>query len=140
VVDGASHRRGRIRGPPLMNLPRDERLCVCVCVWLGVKKRRRRRNRREAELVCVRGSARGRGGAEGGMGGGGNKLSHCRKVCSSKSHLPTCTRAVPEGCRGQRARRPPAERSDRVSAPVNKLAAVTVTDTGDAVPFFFFLL
>lgn len=30
---------------------------------------------------------------------GGNKLSHCREVCSSKAHLPTCTRAMPEGCR-----------------------------------------
>lgn len=38
------------------------------------------------------------------------------------------------GLRGQRARRPPAERSDHVSTPVNKLAAVTVTDTGNDVP------
>lgn len=25
-------------------------------------------------------------------------MSHCRKVCSSKSHLPACTRAMPWGC------------------------------------------
>lgn len=30
---------------------------------------------------------------------GGNKLSHCKKVCRSKSHLPTCTRAMPQGRR-----------------------------------------
>lgn len=30
---------------------------------------------------------------------GGNKLSHCREVWSSKAHLPACTRAMPEACR-----------------------------------------
>lgn len=31
-------------------------------------------------------------------GCGANKLSQCRKVCSSKSHLPMGKRAMPKGC------------------------------------------
>ena len=69
-----------------------------------MKRRSRNRGGGTGGGVCVFGSAEEeeeeeeeemwRAGAR-----GGNKLSHCRKVCSSKSHLPTCTRAMPEGCR-----------------------------------------
>lgn len=63
--------------------------------------RRRSCNRRGGTRggVCVLGSVCVHAEGGGWVGGGGNKLSHYRKVCSSKSHLPTCTRAMPEGCR-----------------------------------------
>lgn len=39
------------------------------------------------------------------------------------------------GLQSQRSRYPPAEHSDHISTSVNKLAAVTVTDTNNTVPF-----
>lgn len=90
MADGANHWRGRGSRGPLMNLPRDERL-------LGWSKeeelQQERRHRRRSLCVCVCLPLQQRGCV------GGNKLSHCREVCSSKAHLPICTRAMPEGCR-----------------------------------------
>lgn len=81
-------------GGPLMNLPRETEIA-------GVERGGGAATGEEATEegfvclgLCVCRGERGRVGVW-----GGNKLSHCRKVCSSKSHLPTCTRAMPEGRR-----------------------------------------
>lgn len=54
----------------------------------------------QAEFLCLRLSVGvGRQEVLGVGRRGSNKLSHCRKVCSCKSHLPVGTRAMPEGYR-----------------------------------------
>lgn len=84
-----------------MNLPRDQRSELGWSEEEVPQQERRRSFLVLGVFVCA--CILRRGGLGGVRGGRGNKLSHCRKVCSSKSHLPARTRAMPEGCevRGQ---------------------------------------